>query len=978
MALKFRPLAVLYKSLDPLESKTASQTRAVKKALWAAAMLASLLGACLPSTAHAQATAWGWMSGVETVNANNSSTTPGSREGAATWIDSDDHLWLFGGMGRDSSGMSGYLNDLWEYSGGVWTLKSGSISIPSNSACTKGVYTSGSYVVGGRAYAATWMDSSGNLWLFGGLGCGDTSTSVGDLNDLWMYNTISGNWTFEGGDEATGQIGSYGRQYVASTSYLPGGRSGAVALTGSDGNVWLFGGNGIDSNGTTGYLNDLWKFNPTSKEWTWVTGSLTSNKAGTYGTIDVASISNTPSSRTFGASGVDSSGNLWFFGGWGYDSSASSTGNLNDLWRFNPSTLAWTWISGSKYVNQSGIYGTQYTAASSNVPGTRTGSRIWFDEASNLWLFGGSGYDSTGSSSELNDLWEFDLTSMEWTWTGGANTGTGAATIIRTKGTPSITNIPGGRSYPAAWIDSEGDFWLYGGYGNVSSTYATLLNDLWEAILPTPTPAFSLAAGTYQGSQTMTISDAMNGAAIYYTTDGTTPATYSTEYTGAITLGKSENLQAIALLPGHSQSLIRQAQYTVVNTPSITWATPATIAYGTALSSMQLDATASYGGTTVAGTYAYTSESGATVAAGTVLTAGNHTLTVTFKPTDTTDYTTATASVALTVTQDSPTITWSKPASIVYGTALGSTQLNATATYGGATVAGTYIYSPAAGTILPAGTQTLTVTFTPTDTTDYATVSASTTITVTQATPVITWQNPASIDYGTALSSAQLDATASVSGTFAYSPAAGTVLSAGSQTLSVTFTPSDATDYTTATASVTLTVAASDFTVTVSPSSQSVYIGYSTEYVVTVTPVNGTYSSAVSLAVSGLPTGATATFASTSLTPGTTAASTTLTIQAPSSYGSNARPASPFGPAPRALAMMAAALALFGFRRVRKSARKLLLVLALVLSLGAVTSLTACTASPKSIYWQYPYTLTVTGTSGSTTHSAPAVLTLEY
>jgi beta-glucanase (GH16 family) len=74
------------------------------------------------------------------------------------------------------------------------------------------------------------------------------------------------------------------------------------------------------------------------------------------------------------------------------------------------------------------------------------------------------------------------------------------------------------------------------------------------------------------------------------------------------------------------------------------------------------------------------------------------------------------------------------------------------------------------------------------------------------STPVITWATPAAITYGTALSATQLDATASVPGTFAYTPAAGTVLAAGPQTLSVTFTPTNTANYTTATAKDTLMV----------------------------------------------------------------------------------------------------------------------------------------------------------------------------
>ena len=104
--------------------------------------------------------------------------------------------------------------------------------------------------------------------------------------------------------------------------------------------------------------------------------------------------------------------------------------------------------------------------------------------------------------------------------------------------------------------------------------------------------------------------------------------------------------------------------------------------------------------------------------------------------------------------------------------------------------------------MLPVGNgQDLSATFTPTDTDDYTTATATVSINVVQATPTITWSNPADITYGTPLGGTQLDATANVAGTFVYTPASGTVLNAGNdQTLSVTFTPTDTTDYTTATA----------------------------------------------------------------------------------------------------------------------------------------------------------------------------------
>ncbi len=163
-----------------------------------------------------------------------------------------------------------------------------------------------------------------------------------------------------------------------------------------------------------------------------------------------------------------------------------------------------------------------------------------------------------------------------------------------------------------------------------------------------------------------------------------------------------------------------------------------------------------------------------------------------------------------------PALNWSYPTNITYGRALSSTQLDAHATDSvtGLAVAGTYVYTPAAGTILAAGIQTLSVTFTPTDTTDYSPITTITTLSVLPAIPVLTWNAPAPITYGAPLSGTQLDATAAnpntgsaVSGIFAYTPGAGTVVVRGSTILNVTFTPTDTTDSTTtAQAHVTLVV----------------------------------------------------------------------------------------------------------------------------------------------------------------------------
>src|SRR4029078_3335058 len=110
---------------------------------------------------------------------------------------------------------------------------------------------------------------------------------------------------------------------------------------------------------------------------------------------------------------------------------------------------------------------------------------------------------------------------------------------------------------------------------------------------------------------------------------------------------------------------------------------------------------------------------------------------------------------------------------IVYGTPLTAAQLNASTS-----TAGTFVYTPALGTVLSAGVaQTLSVTFTPSDTTNFTTATQTVAIDVAKATPTLTWPTPAGIIYGTALSTTQLNATANTPGTFVYMPAAGNVLS---------------------------------------------------------------------------------------------------------------------------------------------------------------------------------------------------------
>jgi len=144
-------------------------------------------------------------------------------------------------------------------------------------------------------------------------------------------------------------------------------------------------------------------------EWAWVNGAKVGNQKGIYGTQGTSAVGNIPGARVdANVNWTDAAGNVWLFGGYGYDS-AGTIGYVNDLWRYNAGQ--WTWMSGSAVVNQKGTYGTQGTVAPSNVPGGRQAAFTWTDAAGNFWLFGGQGFDSAGSlgfGNFLNDLWEYE------------------------------------------------------------------------------------------------------------------------------------------------------------------------------------------------------------------------------------------------------------------------------------------------------------------------------------------------------------------------------------------------------------------------------------------------------------------------------------------------------------------------------------------------------------------------------------------
>lgn len=416
-------------------------TRAAVRLALACVMVAQLLGICVP--ARAQAGEWAWIGGSQ----GGSNTTSGP------------------------SGVYGVL--------GTPDL---------------------SNMPGGREDAQVWIDHSGTVWLFGGVGI-DSKGKNGVLSDFWKYDPSTNEWTWMAGESklSTASIsggcyaGVYGTIGKPSKSNLPGGPEYAARWTDRDGNLWMFGGSGCDSTGTSGALSDLWMFNPSIKEWTWVNGGKIADGAPAYGTEGTPSTSKNPGDRYSAVVWTDLDGSLWLFGGFVGENGIGAY--TDDLWKYDPATNEWTWVNGDDSVvvtswtaGNEAVYGTKSVASPKNIPGGRESGTAWTDADGNFWLFGGFGLGANsfanfapGQGSQ-DDLWMYNPKTNEWTWEGGGNnlgSAQGLDGVYGTKGVAAASNLPGSRINTSEWTDADGHVWIFGGSGFDGDGHDGDLNDLW-------------------------------------------------------------------------------------------------------------------------------------------------------------------------------------------------------------------------------------------------------------------------------------------------------------------------------------------------------------------------------------------------------------------------------------------------------------------------------------------------------------------
>jgi hypothetical protein len=246
--------------------------------------------------------------------------------------------------------------------------------------------------------------------------------------------------------------------------------------------------------------------------------------------------------------------------------------------------------------------------------------------------------------------------------------------------------------------------------------------------------------------------------------------------------------------------LVNQASLTVK-------AANATMTYGDALPDLTYTATGFVNGDTAA--TALTGVPVLTTTATSQSPVGSYTITASAGTLAAANYTLTFKNGALTINQATLTAA-ATDASIVYGSPIPTPAYTLSGFVNGDTQATAVTGSPSlsntANSTSTVGSYAIDISTGTLTSTNYKFAFKNGTLKITKATPSINWTTPAPIAYGTPLGATQQDATASVAGSFAYSPVAGTVLDVATHTLTATFTPTDTIDYATTKATVSLTV----------------------------------------------------------------------------------------------------------------------------------------------------------------------------
>ncbi|MCB0736651.1 MAG: gliding motility-associated C-terminal domain-containing protein [Bacteroidetes bacterium] len=315
---------------------------------------------------------------------------------------------------------------------------------------------------GNRHRHVLWLNSNGNLMLYGGLFAINQS-NYNSRNDVWQQTTNG--WKWIKGYKTFIKEANYGTKGVSLKSNTPNNRYGNLYWNNSKGQLWMYGGSGFDLQGKTGYFNDLWFWDGIN--WTWINGDSTAYKAPVYGKKGVGHLNNQPGSRYMSATCIDDEGNLWLYGGsLNYLNSDSQkiTGTASDLWKWDGQF--WTWMGGNSELNVKHSFDSLGAKGNMALSCLYKNMAMWYADGY-IWTFGGSDNELVNHVYK----WKDD----EWTWVHG-NLANRPKPIYNQKGVSNSKSSPGARNDLSYCQTPDNRLWLYGGF---DSRLKSNFSDLW-------------------------------------------------------------------------------------------------------------------------------------------------------------------------------------------------------------------------------------------------------------------------------------------------------------------------------------------------------------------------------------------------------------------------------------------------------------------------------------------------------------------
>mgnify|MGYP006271802069 CR=1 FL=1 len=354
-----------------------------------------------------------------------------------------------------------------------------------------------------RLEAATWTDAEGDLWLFGGKGyylcSAEDEANQGSivLNDLWEYRVSEGRWHWHGGKRHYANQGAPGPLDRFSEQGWPSPRYAALHWKDAQGRFWLYGGAGYPNPYNFAHYADLWCYDPALGQWSRRSGGRSgANPCPQYARRNQAHPGNHPGGRSLKNYGtnrqqhsqhglpsnrhvwVDDQGRVWMYGAKGmvnynvlpYEPLCEGASYLRfsesmaDLWRLDPETGLWTWLEGGPDLSRRA----RYQPSGRSHPGASLPLFTWIDRQGRLQmlrtaapvangpLYGDPTNPTAYEDFPQNDRWAYDPGTGRWRWGGRDSTYPRRPRYGAAAG-------PGSMRQSAAWADTAGLLWMYGG-----------------------------------------------------------------------------------------------------------------------------------------------------------------------------------------------------------------------------------------------------------------------------------------------------------------------------------------------------------------------------------------------------------------------------------------------------------------------------------------------------------------------------------